>query len=139
METGVRDMGSTHDVGMIETLEHSHLTPHALLVPLDFLLRNRLQCDLTRDITRRGRRGGTSRGRDGERGSGTRVWGGGGGGRRGWAGRAALREGPLFWWYVPCRTLPWVTTMMWYGVMVVCETVPIFRACLHLRGFSHVP
>jgi len=108
METGVGGVvkwDGTHDVGMIETLEHAHLTPHALLIPLDFLLRNGLQCDLARDIPRRSRGEGTSRDRDGERGSGARV-GGGGGGRRGWAGCAALCEGPLFWWYVPCRTLP---------------------------------
>jgi len=42
------EMG-THDVGMIETLEHPHLTPHALLV----LLRNGLQCNLARDVPKR--------------------------------------------------------------------------------------
>jgi len=91
---------------MIETLEHPHLAPDTLLIPLDFLLRNGLQCDLARDVPRRGLGGGTPRGREGERGSGARVKGGGGG-RRGWAGCAALSEGPLFWWYVPCRALPY--------------------------------
>ena len=33
----------THDVGMIETLKHPHLTPHPLLIPLDFLLWRCLQ------------------------------------------------------------------------------------------------
>jgi len=37
---------------MIETLEHPHLAPYALLVPLDFLLRNGLQRDLARDVSR---------------------------------------------------------------------------------------
>jgi hypothetical protein len=99
----------THDVGMIETLEDAHLAPHALLVPLDLLLRDRLERDLARDVPGRGRRReGTSRGRDRERGGGARVGRGGAsgaGGRRGWAGRAPLGEGPLFGWDVPCRTL----------------------------------
>jgi len=49
---------------MIETLEHPHLAPHDLLIPLDFLLRNRLQCDLTRDVPRHRLGGGASRGRE---------------------------------------------------------------------------
>ena len=44
----------THDVGMIEALEDLHFAPHALLVPLDFLLRNGLQRDIARDVRRIG-------------------------------------------------------------------------------------
>jgi len=47
---------------MIETLEHPHLTPHALLIPL---LRNGLECDLVRDVLRRRRGGGIWRSREG--------------------------------------------------------------------------
>ena len=81
---------------MIEPLEHLHLAPHALLVPLDFLLQNGPQCSPTCDVPRRRLGGGTLRGCEGEWGSGERV-GGGGEGRRGWAGGAALNKGPLFW------------------------------------------
>jgi len=83
-------------MGMIETLEHPHLAPHAHLVPLDFPLQNGPQCGLARDVPRRCLCGGTLRGRRRERGSGERV-GSGGEGMRGWAGGAALSEGPLFW------------------------------------------
>jgi len=83
-------------MGMIETLEHPHLAPHALLVPLDFLLQNGPQCSLMHDVPRCRLCGGTLCGREGERGSGERV-GGGGEGRCGWASGAALSEGPLFW------------------------------------------
>ena len=72
----------THDMGMIETPEHPHLAPRALLVPLDFLLQNGLQCDLTCDLPRHWLGGGTPRGCEGERGSGERVGCGGGGRRR---------------------------------------------------------
>ena len=44
----------THDVGMVEALEDLHLAPHALLVPLDLLLRNGLQCNIAHDIHRLG-------------------------------------------------------------------------------------
>jgi len=67
---------------MIKTLEHPHLAPHALLIPLDFLLRNRLQCDLTRDVPRHWLGGGAVCGRESEQGSGERVGCGGGGRRR---------------------------------------------------------
>jgi hypothetical protein len=40
----------THDVGVINALEDPHLVPHALLVPLSFLLRNGLQRDLAREV-----------------------------------------------------------------------------------------
>ena len=63
----------------------SHLAPHALLIPLDFLVRNGLQCDLARDVPRHRLAGGSSRGREGERGSGERV--GGGGWEEAWMGR----------------------------------------------------
>ena len=43
---GVGEMGHT-------VILHSHLPPHALLIPLDFLLRNGLQSDLARDVPRR--------------------------------------------------------------------------------------
>jgi len=33
--------------------KHPHLTPHALLIPRDFLLRNGLLCELARDVPRR--------------------------------------------------------------------------------------
>jgi len=36
----------THHVGMIEALEHPHLTLHALLIPLDLRFWNGFQCDL---------------------------------------------------------------------------------------------
>ena len=91
--SGVR---RTHDMGMIETLEHLHLAPHALLVSPDFLLQNGPQCGLVCDVPRCRLCGGTPHGCEGERDSGERV-GGGGEGRRGWASGAALSEGPLFW------------------------------------------
>ena len=83
-------------------LEYPHLAPHDLLIPLDFLLWNGLLCDLARDIPRHQLGGGALRGREGERGSGERV-GGNRDGRCGWASRAALSKGPLFWWYMSCR------------------------------------
>ena len=43
-----------YDVAMIEALEDLHFAPHALLVPLDFLLRNGLQRDIARDVRRIG-------------------------------------------------------------------------------------
>lgn len=42
----------THDVGMIEALEDPHLAPHALLIPLDLLLRDGLQGNLESDVLR---------------------------------------------------------------------------------------
>jgi len=42
------------DVGMVEALEDLHFSPHALLVPLDLLLRNGLQRDIARDVRRLG-------------------------------------------------------------------------------------
>jgi hypothetical protein len=51
----------THDVG---TMDHPHLTPHALLIPLDFLLRHGHQYDLTRYVPRHRLGGGISRGRE---------------------------------------------------------------------------
>jgi len=101
----------THSIVMIETLEHPHLTPHALLIPLDFILRNRFQCDLTRGVPRHRLGGGAFRGRERERSSGERVVCGGGGRRR-WASWVALSKGPLFWWYVSCRALPYAMVMM---------------------------
>jgi len=93
----------------METLKHPHLAPHALLILLDFLLRNRLQCDLAHEVPRGSLARGILRGRGGQRGSGERVRGGGGArrgeARRGWTGCAALGEGLLFWWYVSCPAL----------------------------------
>ena len=83
-------------MGMIKTLEHPHLTPHALLIPLDFLLQNGPQCSLTCDIPRHHLCGGTLCGHKGEQGSRERV-GGGREGRHGWAGSVVLSEGPLYW------------------------------------------
>ena len=40
----------THNAGMIKALKDPHLAPHALLIPLDLLLRNSLQRDLASDI-----------------------------------------------------------------------------------------
>ena len=39
---------------MAEALEDLHFAPHALLVPLDLLLRNGLQRDIARDVRRLG-------------------------------------------------------------------------------------
>jgi len=82
-------------MGMIETLEHPHLAPHALqvLVPLDFLLQKGPQCSLARDIPRRHLCGGTPYGHEGERGSGERV-GSGGEGRCGWDSGTVTILGP---------------------------------------------
>ena len=52
----------------------SHLTPHALLIPFDFLL----QCSLVRDVPRCHLGRGMSHVHEGERGSGERVGRGGG-------------------------------------------------------------
>jgi hypothetical protein len=55
---------------MAEALEDLHFAPHALLVPLDLLLRNSLQRDIARDVRRlggvsmRGRMGGGRGDRD---------------------------------------------------------------------------
>jgi hypothetical protein len=68
----------TYDVGMIEALEDPHLAPHAFLISLYFLLRNRLQRDVARDVDRLGRRG--LRG-GGKRGGGGGLGRGGGGER----------------------------------------------------------
>jgi len=68
----------THHVEMMETLKHLHLAPHALPILFDFLLRNRLQCDLAHEVPRGSLAGGILRGRRGQRGSGERVGGGGG-------------------------------------------------------------
>ena len=81
---GVRGKG-THDIGMIETLERPHLAPHALL------FRNRLQCDLARDIPSCRLGGGTLRGREGERGSGERAGVVEGGGMDGSTARRSAR------------------------------------------------
>lgn len=40
----------THDVGMIDALEHPHLAPYDLLISLDLLLRHGLQYDLACDV-----------------------------------------------------------------------------------------
>ena len=112
-------------MGMIETLEHPHLAPHALLIPLDFPLQNGPQCGLARDVPRRRRLcGGTPRGRKGERGSRERV-GGGGEGRHGWTGYAALSEGLVFWWYVSCPALLYAMTMM--------RRLCFYSECIHPR------
>ena len=71
---------------MMETLKHPHLAPHALLILLDFLFQNRLQCDLAHEVPRGSLAGGISRGHRGQRGSSERV---GGGARRGVDGPAA--------------------------------------------------
>jgi len=85
---------TTHDIGMIETLEHPHP------------IQNGFQYNFAGDIARCRPGGGISRGREGERGSGERV-GGSGGGRYGWAGCSPLSEGSLIRWDVPCRALPY--------------------------------
>src|SRR6267154_1095259 len=94
---------------MVQALEDLHFAPHALLVPLDLFLRNGLQRDIARDIRRlggvsmRGRMG-SGRG-DREDGCGRGGLGGGREGGRGRMGGAALVKVPLFWWYVPSRTV----------------------------------
>ena len=45
----------THDVGMMETLEDLHFALHPLLVPLDLVLWNGLQCNITHDVGQLGR------------------------------------------------------------------------------------
>jgi len=81
-----RGMGKwTHDVGDRDF--GLHLTPQALPIPLNFLLRNGLQCDLARDVPRRRLGRGAPRGGEGERGIGE-SWGGG----RGVDGLAARRS-----------------------------------------------
>ena len=57
----------TYDFVMIEALKHPHLTPHALLITLDFLLRNGHQSDLVCDVPRRRVGPGISRDYEGER------------------------------------------------------------------------
>jgi hypothetical protein len=63
---------------MVEALEGLHFAPHALLVPLDLLLRNGLQRDIARDVHRLGRvsmRGRMGGGRgDREDGCGRGAW-----------------------------------------------------------------
>ena len=83
----------THHVEMMETLKHPHLAPHALLILLEFLLRNRLQCDLAHEVPRDSLAGGISRGRRGQRCSGERV---GGGVWRGVDGPAAQRSARVY-------------------------------------------
>ena len=102
----------TDDIGMIETLEHPHFAPHALLLPFDFPLRNRLQCDLACDVPRCRLGGGLPRGREEERVRRERV-GGGGGGRV--DGPAARRSAGVHCsgGYVPCRALQYAMTLMW--------------------------
>jgi len=80
---------------MMETLKHPHFAPHALLILLDFLFQNRLQCDLAHEVPRGSLAGGILRGRGGQRGSGERVGGGGGWGeaRRGEAWRGVAWHG----------------------------------------------
>jgi len=68
----------TYDVGMIEALEDPHLAPHTFLISLYFLLRNRLQRDLARDVDRLRRR---RRPRGGGKGGSGGGLGGGGGER----------------------------------------------------------
>jgi len=92
----------THHVEMMETLKHPHLAPHALLIVLDFLPRNRLQCDLAHEVPRGSPAGGISCGRRGQRGSGERV-GGGGGARRGVDGPAARRSAKAYCSGGTCR------------------------------------
>jgi len=70
--------------------------------------------------------GGISRGCKGQRDSGERV-SGGSEVRRGWTSCAALSEGPLFWWYVPCHALPYAMSMMrvsWF-----------WSECIHPRDY----
>ena len=81
----------THHIKIMETLKHPHIAPHALLIVLDFLLRNCLQCDLAHEVPRGSPAGGILHGRRGQWGSGERV-GGGGGVRRGVDGPAAWRS-----------------------------------------------
>jgi len=120
--------GWAYDVEMIKTLEHPHLTPQALLIPLDFLLRNRLQCNIARDIP------------DAVWAEGFRVVAeeSGVAGRElgvtmggGVDGPAARRSTRVHWWYVPCRALPYAMTMMW-GLWYIHGIV---LECSHPRGF----
>ena len=74
----VRGGKRTYDVGMIEALEDPHLAPHTFLISLYFLLRNRLERDLARDVDRLRRRRCLPRGGNGGSGGGL----GGGGGER---------------------------------------------------------
>jgi len=53
-----------------------HLTPQAVPIPLEFLLRNGLQCDFACDVPTRRLGGGAPRGGEGDRGNGE-SWGGG--------------------------------------------------------------
>ena len=78
---------------------------------------------------------GLLRGHEGEQGSRERV-GGGGEGRREWAGGAALSEGSLFWWYVPCCAMPNVMSMRWGLLYIYC----IVLECIHREALTyHIP
>jgi len=79
----------------MEPLKHPHLAPHALLILLDFMLRNCLQCDLAHEVPRGSLAGGISRGRGGQQGSSESV-GGVGGARRGEDGPAARRSARVY-------------------------------------------
>jgi hypothetical protein len=88
------------------------VTPHALLIPFDFLLRNGLQFDLARDVPKRHLGGEISRCCEGEWCSGERVGGGVGGGVDG----SAARRSPLSGVVVPatvCGALLKAMAMMW--------------------------
>ena len=120
-----------------QDLEYLHLAPHALLIPLNFLLWNGLLCNLAHDIPRRQLGGGALCGHKGEWGSGERV-GGSGDGRHGWASCAALSKGPLFWWYISCRlaccdqvgNLRW----SWAATLVLCLTKEPCDVEMAVRG-----
>ena len=45
-----RKEGERNVLGMIETLEHSHLVPYDLLIPFGFFLQRGLQHDLAFDV-----------------------------------------------------------------------------------------
>ena len=101
----------THDVRMIETLEHPHLTPHAFLVPFDLWLSpSELFCDLACDVPGLRLARGISQSREGERGSGESVGFGGG---EGMNGAAARRSATVYYSGEPCRARPYSMTMMW--------------------------
>jgi hypothetical protein len=93
---------------MVEALEDLHFAPHALLIPLDFLLRNGLQRDMAGDVRHLGgvsMHGCMGGGRGGQDRCGRGGLGGGCEGGHGQTGGVALVKVPLFWWYVPCRAL----------------------------------
>ena len=98
----------THDIGMIETLEYPHLALYTL----------GLQCDLACNVLGHNLGGGRA-----GNGAELRVAEGAVDGPAAWCSA----RGPLFWWYGPCRALPYAMTTMCYTIVL---------ECIQLRG-SH--